>query len=136
MATKKQAAARAKFAKAAQAKGNTKVGRRAKSTAAAKKKRQVVAFTLIACVATAVVFFTLGWILSPTKVVAPEQLAAYMNRVVNREGHDMRRMQMRRMLYRADRRTMRLDGGQPAVVHRMRKRNDIPTRLVAERPRR
>ena len=39
MATKKQAAARTKFAKAARAKGNTKVGRRAKSTAAPRKKR-------------------------------------------------------------------------------------------------
>ncbi|WP_309299129.1 arsenate reductase/protein-tyrosine-phosphatase family protein [Mycobacterium kiyosense] len=38
MATKKQQAARAKFAKAARAKGNTKVGRRAKSTAAPKRK--------------------------------------------------------------------------------------------------
>lgn len=39
MATKKQAAARAKFTKAARAKGNTKVGRRARSTAKPKKKR-------------------------------------------------------------------------------------------------
>lgn len=39
MATKKQTAARAKFAKAARAKGNTKVGRHAKSTAAPKKRR-------------------------------------------------------------------------------------------------
>ena len=40
MATKKQAAARAKFAKAVHAKGNTKVGRRAKSTAAPKRKKR------------------------------------------------------------------------------------------------
>jgi len=40
MATKKQAGARAKFAKAARAKGNTKVGRRAKSTAAPKRKKR------------------------------------------------------------------------------------------------
>jgi hypothetical protein len=39
MASKKQLAAHAKFAKAARAKGNTKVGRRAKSTAAPKRKR-------------------------------------------------------------------------------------------------
>lgn len=39
MATKKQSAARAKFAKAARAKGNTKVGRHAKSTAKQKKRR-------------------------------------------------------------------------------------------------
>ena len=39
MATKKQSAARAKFAKQARAKGATKVGRRAKSSAAPKKKR-------------------------------------------------------------------------------------------------
>jgi hypothetical protein len=38
--TKKQSAARAKFAKAARAKGNTKVGRRAKSSAPQKKKRR------------------------------------------------------------------------------------------------
>jgi hypothetical protein len=40
MATKKQAAARAKFARAARAKGNTKVGRRANSTAAPKRKER------------------------------------------------------------------------------------------------
>lgn len=39
MATKKQSAARSKFAKQAKAKGKTKVGRRAKSTAAPHKKR-------------------------------------------------------------------------------------------------
>lgn len=39
MATKKQSAARAKFTRQAKAKGNTKIGRRAKSTAAPKKKR-------------------------------------------------------------------------------------------------
>jgi hypothetical protein len=39
MATKKQTAARGKFAKAAHAKGNTKVGRRAKSSAAPQRKR-------------------------------------------------------------------------------------------------
>jgi hypothetical protein len=39
MATKRQTAARAKFAKAARAKGNTKVGRHAKSTTKPKKKR-------------------------------------------------------------------------------------------------
>ena len=38
MATKKQSAARAKFTKQAKAKGNSKVGRRAKSTAAPKKR--------------------------------------------------------------------------------------------------
>ena len=39
MATKKVKAARAKFARQARAKGNTKVGSRAKSTAAPKRKR-------------------------------------------------------------------------------------------------
>jgi hypothetical protein len=39
MASKKQAAGRAKFARQARAKGATKVGRRAKSTAKPKKKR-------------------------------------------------------------------------------------------------
>lgn len=39
MTTKKQAAGQAKFAKHAKAKGNTKVGRRAKSAAASKRKR-------------------------------------------------------------------------------------------------
>lgn len=38
MATKKQTAARAKFARQARTKGNTKVGRRAKSTAKPRKK--------------------------------------------------------------------------------------------------
>jgi hypothetical protein len=40
MATKKQAAARAKFAAEARAKGATKVGRRAKSSATASKKKR------------------------------------------------------------------------------------------------
>lgn len=39
MATKKQSAARTKFARQARAKGTTKVGRRAKSSASPKKKR-------------------------------------------------------------------------------------------------
>ncbi|RFZ43908.1 hypothetical protein DAVIS_01860 [Mycobacterium marinum] len=39
MATKKQSAARAKFARQARAKGATKVGRRAKSSASPKRKR-------------------------------------------------------------------------------------------------
>lgn len=39
MVTKKAKSARAKFAKQARAKGNTKVGRRAKSSAAPKRKR-------------------------------------------------------------------------------------------------
>lgn len=38
MATKKAKSARAKFAKQARAKGNTKVGRRAKSSGAPKRK--------------------------------------------------------------------------------------------------
>lgn len=40
MATKKQSSARTKFAKATRAKGNTKVGRRAKSTAKCPKKKR------------------------------------------------------------------------------------------------
>jgi hypothetical protein len=39
MATKKKQVARAKFARQAKAKGNTKIGRRAKSTARQRKKR-------------------------------------------------------------------------------------------------
>jgi hypothetical protein len=39
MATKKAKAARAKFTKQARAKGATKIGRRAKSTARQRKKR-------------------------------------------------------------------------------------------------
>lgn len=39
MATKKQSTARAKFARQARAKGKTKVGRRAKSSTAPRKKR-------------------------------------------------------------------------------------------------
>lgn len=79
-------------------------------------------FTLIACIATAVTFFMLGWIAAPTKIVAPEELAAYMNRIVHAEGHQERRMQMRRIMHDSGRRTMRLDGGMPAKVHRMRTR--------------
>jgi hypothetical protein len=75
---------------------------------------------VVVCVATAVVFFMLGWACAPTKIVAPEQLATYMARLVNAEGYEQRRMEVRRVLHRADRRTMRNDGGPPARVHRLR----------------
>jgi hypothetical protein len=76
--------------------------------------------TVIACLATGCVCFALGCACAPTKIVEPDQLAAYMARVVNAEGHDERRMQLRRVMHRSGRRTMRLDGGLPAKVHRMR----------------
>jgi len=57
-----------------------------------------------------------------TKTVAPEQLTPLMDRIVNQEGAEERRNQIRRMLHDSGRRTMRLDGGPPAKVHKMRRK--------------
>lgn len=78
--------------------------------------------TILACIATAFVFFWLGWMCAPTKIVEPQELSRYMTRIVNAEGAEVRRNQMRKMLHDAGRRTMRLDGGKPATVHKMRRR--------------
>lgn len=56
------------------------------------------------------------------KSVEPQQLSAFFDRVVNQEEADARRNQIRRMLHDSGRRTMRLDGGPPAKVHRMRRK--------------
>ena len=77
--------------------------------------------TILACVATAFVFFALGWMLAPTKIVGPQELSRHLDRIVNAEGAEIRRNQMRKMLHDSGRRTMRLDGGPPATVHKMRR---------------
>jgi len=44
-----------------------------------------------------------------------------MDRIVNQEEAEARRNEIRRMLHDAGRRTMRLDNGAPARVHKMRR---------------
>ena len=56
-----------------------------------------------------------------TKHVEPHELSELMERIVNQEEAEARRNEIRRMLHDAGRRTMRLDGGQPAKVHKMRR---------------
>lgn len=56
------------------------------------------------------------------KPVDPQQLTLLMKRLVTAEGYDERRKQVRTMLTRSNKRAMRLDGGMPAKVHKMRKR--------------
>ena len=56
-----------------------------------------------------------------TKSVESQEFSAFMERIVNAEGAEERRNQMRKMLHDAGRRTMRLDGGPPATVHKMRR---------------
>lgn len=83
--------------------------------------------TVIACVATALVFFTIGWILSPTKLIAPKDMSMLMTRIVHNEEAEVQRNQTRRMLHDAKRRTMRVgDSGPPAKVTRMRVRSRRP----------
>jgi len=57
-----------------------------------------------------------------TKTVEPEQLSRYMSKVINAEEAEARRNQIRKMLHDSRRRTMRLDGGSPAKVHKMRRK--------------
>lgn len=67
----------------------------------------------------------------PMKPVEPQQLSAYLDRVVNQEEAEARRNQIRRQLHDSGRRTMRLDGGPPAKVHKMRRKRRMsvdPTR--------
>ena len=68
--------------------------------------------------------FGLGWIARPlwSKHKDADEMSAYMERVVNQEGAEEYRTAMRLRLHDANRRTMRLDGGAPATVHRMRRR--------------
>jgi hypothetical protein len=55
------------------------------------------------------------------KPVAPQDLSAFMTRIVNVEGAQEYRTQMVKQLQVSGRRTMRTDGGPPARVHKMRK---------------
>lgn len=76
--------------------------------------------------AALIVGFILGvwarpFLLRLTKTHDPQEVSDFMNRVVNLEGAEERRRQNARMLHDAGRRTMRLDGGRPAKVHKMRR---------------
>lgn len=51
-----------------------------------------------------------------------QQFALFMDRLANQEEADERRNLIRKRMHDAGRRTMRLDGGEPARVHQMRKR--------------
>jgi hypothetical protein len=90
--------------------------------------------TLMAAIAAA---FALGLILGAgvalllsefTKPVEPQELTALMDRIVNQEGAEERRNQLRRMMHDSKRRTMRIDGGPPAKVHKMRRVERTPPR--------
>lgn len=76
--------------------------------------------------------FIAGWVSRPflsknqfTKPVAPQELSKFMARIVNEEESEARRNEIRRMLHDSGRRTMRLDGGKPAKVHKMRRRRKV-----------
>jgi len=56
-----------------------------------------------------------------TKTIEPHDLSSLMDRIVNQEEAEARRNEIRRMLHDAGRRTMRLDNGAPARVHKMRR---------------
>jgi hypothetical protein len=84
---------------------------------------------LAAILAALVVGFILGALARPflsnnplTKRVAPQEISALMNRVVNAEELDEARRVRRAQMMRAGRRTIRADGGPPAKVHKMRRR--------------
>lgn len=65
-----------------------------------------------------------GWIISrrmPSKP-APEDIARYMASAVNREEAEALRRGSRIAMARGGRRTMRVDGGPKAKVHKMRVR--------------
>lgn len=74
--------------------------------------------------------FTLGYGLRPflsqfTKYVEPQEITTFMSRIVNAEGARERRTQMVKTIAVSKRRTMRIDGGPPARVHKMRKRKRV-----------
>jgi hypothetical protein len=60
-----------------------------------------------------------------TKPVAPQELSQFLDRIVNQEEAEARRNEIRRMMHDSGRRTMRLDGGKPAKVHKMRRRRKV-----------
>jgi hypothetical protein len=68
--------------------------------------------------------FVAGWF-ARSRMPSPPPVAdiqKYMASAVNREKAEEQRRTNRLVLSRADRRTMRVDGGPPATVHRMRHR--------------
>lgn len=65
--------------------------------------------------------FTLGYVVRPFLSQMPLD-RMFMERIVNQEAAEERRNQVRRMLHDSNRRTMRLDGGKPAKVYKMRRK--------------
>jgi len=85
--------------------------------------------TLYAAIGAAATFgFILGLWLRPflskfpfLKSVEPQDISMLMDRIVNQEAAEQRRHELARMLHDSKRRTMRVDGGKPAHVHKMRR---------------
>lgn len=71
--------------------------------------------------AASMLSFMLGLWARPFLLKLPDQ-QQFLDRIVNQEEAEERRNQIRRMLHDANRRTMRLDGGLPAKVHKMRRK--------------
>ena len=55
------------------------------------------------------------------KTIERHEVSGYMNALTLAEGFEERRNQLRRMVHDSGRRTMRLDAGPPATVHKMRR---------------
>lgn len=68
--------------------------------------------------------FGAGWLIRSRMPAKPtrDDIARYMASAVNREEAEEQRRANRLQLARSGHRTMRLDGGPKAKVHRMRKR--------------
>lgn len=83
-----------------------------------------------AILAASMLSFVLGLWARPFLSKMPDQ-QQFMDRIINQEEAEERRNQIRRMLHDSNRRTMRLDGGLPAKVHKMRRKRRMyrdPTR--------
>jgi hypothetical protein len=80
-------------------------------------------YAYVAIMAASMLSFVLGLWARPflSKFSDVNDFALFMDRIVNQEEADERRNLIRMRLHDAGRRTMRLDGGQPAKVHRMRR---------------
>jgi len=83
-------------------------------------------FAYAAILAASMFSFVLGLWARPfllrMKDVDAQEFALFMDRLANQEEADERRDLIRKRMHDAGRRTMRLDGGEPAVVHSMRRR--------------
>lgn len=82
-------------------------------------------YAYAAIVAASMLGFILGLWARPflfrMKDGAQQDFALFMDRIVNQEEADERHNIIRMRLHDAGRRTMRLDGGEPAKVHQMRR---------------